>query len=241
MIEVNLIPDVKQEFIRAQRTRNTVISFSIMASIAAGVAIVIFALLLGGQGVREILADNSIKDDYATLKKNENLSNLVTIQNQLAQVSTLNNDKGINSRLFDILGGINPKDPNHVRISTVSLNPTDNSLSIEGSAANSFTATDAFKKTILNTKVVYTDKDGKEQTINLTDSVTLNNASYGTDTTGAKVLQFKLSFVYPKELFANTSTNVRIVSPTKVTDVTDSRTRVPDDLFSSSPKTGDTK
>lgn len=69
MIEVNLIPDVKQEFIRAQRTRNTVISFSIMASIAAGVAIVIFALLLGGQGVREILADNSIKDDYATLKK----------------------------------------------------------------------------------------------------------------------------------------------------------------------------
>ena len=30
MIQINLIPDVKQEFIRAQKMRNTVITFAIL-------------------------------------------------------------------------------------------------------------------------------------------------------------------------------------------------------------------
>lgn len=230
MIEVNLIPDVKQEFIRAQRMRNTVISFSTLVSIITVGAVVFFVILLGAQGIRETIADSGIKNEYAKFKDIENLSNVVTIQNQLAQVSAINDSKGINSRVFDVLSAINPVAPNDVRITTISIDPSTSTLSIEGIATNSFTATDVLKKTILNTKVVYTDQSGSE-TIPLTESLTLSDTSYGEDSTGAKVLRFKMGIVYPKQLFSNTVTDVRIVSPTGSIDVTDSRTRVPDSLF----------
>ena len=230
MIEVNLIPDVKQEFIRAQRMRNTVISFSILTSIVAGAAIVVLIAYLGTQGVRETFADNGIKDEYRKLSEIENLNNVVTIQNQLAQVSAINDSKGINSRIFDVLTAINPVPPNDVRLTTIELDPKTTTLSIEGVAANSYTATDVLKKTILNTKVSYSDGSGT-QTMPLTELLTLGDTSYGEDSTGAKVLRFKMTIVYPKQLFSNTVNDVRIISPTGSIDVTDSRTRVPDSLF----------
>lgn len=53
MIEINLIPDVKQEFLRAQRMRNAAVSFSIMIGIIAAGIVGFLALLLGAQLVHE--------------------------------------------------------------------------------------------------------------------------------------------------------------------------------------------
>ncbi|RKW02244.1 MAG: hypothetical protein D8B38_03425, partial [Candidatus Saccharimonas sp.] len=121
--------------------------------------------------------------------------------------------------------------PNDVKMSTVSLDPSETKLSIEGSAANSFEATDKLKKMILNTKLSYTDGDNRVQTVKLADDVTVSDTSYGEDASGSKVLRFKLTFTYPKELLANSSKNLRIEAPTGSTNVTDSRLHVPDSLF----------
>jgi len=53
MIEINLIPDVKQEFIRAQKVRNAAITFSILAGIVAGGIVVVLVLVLGAQSLHE--------------------------------------------------------------------------------------------------------------------------------------------------------------------------------------------
>ena len=47
MIEVNLIPDVKREYLRAQRMRNMVVSVSIMVMSGAGGASAVLGVGLG--------------------------------------------------------------------------------------------------------------------------------------------------------------------------------------------------
>ena len=234
MIEVNLIPDVKQEFIRAQRTRNAVISFSILAMIIAAGLVVLLAVVLGAQRVSELVADNTIKSEYNKLKNVENINSLITIQNQLQNVTELNDQKIVGSRLFDVLTAINPQAPNDIRMSTVTLSPSDNQLAIEGVASNSFTAADVMKKTILNTKIEYS-LNGENRSAPLATEVDLSDASYGEDASRAKVLRFKVVFQYPEELFKNNVADMRIVSPTGSIDMTDSKRLVPDSLFTTKP------
>lgn len=231
MIEINLIPDVKQEYLKSQQLRARVVSVSILVSLVAMGAIAFLAAYMGTQAVRELIADKSIKDDYAKLMKdNPDLNNIVTIQNQLANITNLNNDKPITSRVLQLLTAINPEAPNDVKMTSVDLDPSTQTLSIEATAQNGFQAADVFKKTILNTKVAYSTDNGDE-TVSLADTIDLSNVSYGADSTGAKVLRFKLTFMYPKELLSNQVKSVKIESPTTKLDVTDSKIFVPDSLF----------
>ena len=91
MIEINLIPDVKQELIRAERVRSVVISVSIVVGLAAMAIVAILAVyVFGVQAVRSGLDDQAIKDGGAKLAKVEDLSKILTIQNQLNKISALN-------------------------------------------------------------------------------------------------------------------------------------------------------
>lgn len=226
MIEVNLIPDVKQEFIRAQRLRGMVVTGSIIAMVGAVGIVALFGAFLGMQKVAEVVQDRNIKEEYSKLQKVNNLGDLLTIQNQLKYIPKVNDGKVVSSRIFDVMAAVNPAPPNDIRMSTVTFDPGNKTITIEGSAARSFTATDILTKTIVNTNVE-TDM-GKTP---LAKSVVLSDTSYGQDASGAKVLRFKLSFKYPKDLFSNVAKSVTIVSPTGSIDVTDSKLHVPDDLL----------
>lgn len=46
MIEINLIPDVKQELLKAQRTRSMVVSIAIISSIAAASVVVLLLVYI---------------------------------------------------------------------------------------------------------------------------------------------------------------------------------------------------
>lgn len=235
MIEINLIPDVKREFIHAQKMRNVAIATSILiGAIAAGVVIVL-GLLLGAQALHESIARGQVKDQFKQLQSIDNIDNVLTIQNQLSKISSINDKKTIDSRLFDVLAAISPSAPNDIKISNVQLNPADKMLTIEGSAANGFAATETFRKTILNTKLE-SMADGQTTTVPLSEEVTMGETSYGEGADGSKVLRFTLSFVYPDGLFDNTLKSLRIITPTSAIDVTDSRTRVPESLFSQQAK-----
>ncbi len=230
MIEINLIPDVKREMIHAQKMRNTAIGFSIMAALAAGGVVVLLAVLVGVQMLHESLARGEITKQFTTLQKTADIDKALTIQSQLGSISELNDKKTIDSRLLDVVAAVNPPAPNDVKFSSIQLDPTTNTLSLEGMAANSFQATETLRKLILNTKVE--SGEGEVMSTPLTDEVTISDASYGENSDGQRVLSFKASFIYPAGLFDNTFKNVRIVTPNSKVDVTDSRTRVPMTLFS---------
>lgn len=230
MIEINLVPDVKQELIKAQRVRASVISVAILVGIAAvGVVVVLATWVFAVQTARGVITDATIKSESEKLSDVEDVSNTLTIQNQLSKLSGMHDSKSIDSRLFDILTTINPPEPNSVAITNVFLDSVTKTIKIEAQARNGYPALEVFKKTITATNFEFT-KDDQKQSVPLAAQMSDSDRSYGEDASGAKVLRFTLTFVYPEELFARTAQNAVIVAPGK-SNVTDSFVGVPNSLF----------
>lgn len=233
MIQVNLLPDVKQELITAQRQRNTVVSIAVIAAIAGVAAVVLLAVyVFGVQTVRGSFADNSITSESKKLKEVKDLDKSLTVQHQLESIKNIHNETPVNSRLFDVLTTITPTTgENAVSISNFTVNTEDKTITIEGQAARGFVALEAFKKTILATKFEYnTADDTNRQSVVLTEQVSDGSRSYGEDSGGKQVLRFSISFVYPDELLSRASLNGRVIAPQQ-SNVTDSRLDIPDSLF----------
>ncbi len=232
MIELNLVPDVKQELIKAQRVRTAVISITILVGIISVGLVVLLALyLFGVQTVRNTFADSNIKEKAASLEKVSDISNTLTIQNQLSKLSVMHNDKNITSRIFGVLTAINPPAPNTIVMSSVKLDAENKTISIDGQAANGFEAAELFKKTILTTNMSYTSESDEKQTVPLTTEVSTSDTSFGEDASGKKVLRFTMSFVYPDQFFARSSRDAVVERPDRK-NVTDSYLRLPQSLFS---------
>jgi len=112
MIEINLIPDVKQELLKAERSRAMVISGAIITCIVAGGIVALLAVYVYGfQGARNLFADNAIKSGSEELAKVEDLSKMLTVQNQIKQINELDKTKTVDSRLFDVLSAVIPPAP----------------------------------------------------------------------------------------------------------------------------------
>lgn len=235
MIQINLVPDVKQEFLRAQKLRNMAVSISVIVGLAAAGVVVVLGLLLGAQLLHEKIQKENIDKQFKKLSSIEDLSSLLTIQSQLAAIPDLQSNRSMMSRAFDTVTAITPTGENEIKISNLTIDPTESTMTIEGSANNGYSATDVFRKTILNTQVKYKSGD-TEQTVPLATKVDMGQTSYGEDVSGQRVLRFKLSFAYPAELLNNKGTLVSLVSPTGQKDVTDSKQQVPDAIFSQKAK-----
>lgn len=230
MIEINLVPDVKQELIKAQRVRASVISIAIVVGIAAvGVVVLLAVWVFAIQTARGVLTDNTIKTESEKLAKVQDVENTLTIQNQLNKLPTTHDSKSIDSRLFDILTTINPPEPNSVAITNVALNSEEKTIKLEAQAKNGYPALEVFKKTITGTRFEYIEND-ERQSVELASQMSDSDRSYGEDATGAKVLRFTLTFVYPEKLFSRTAKNATIVAPER-SNVTDSFLGVPESLF----------
>lgn len=230
MIEINLVPDVKQELLKAQRVRASVISVAILVGIiAVGVVVALAMWVFAVQTARDVIADNTIKSESQKLSAVEDVSHTLTIQNQLNKLVGMHDSKHIDSRIFDILTTINPPAPNNVAITKLTLDSADSTIKIEAQAVNGYPALEVFKKTINATKFEYT-KDNETKSVALASSMNDSDRSYGEDASGAKVLRFTLSFTYPEELFSRSVQNATIVAPDKK-NVTDSFLGVPQSLF----------
>lgn len=236
MIEINLVPDVKQELLKAQRVRSTVITFAIMVGlIAVGIVIALAFYVFAVQNVRGALLDSSIKDKSQKLSDVSDLSKSLTIQNQLTKISSLNDAKKVDSRIFDVLNAIIPPAPNDVQLSDVTIDSENKVITMNGQAQNSYAAVEVFKKTIGGTKIKYKDVDGKTQEKDLASNISTSDTSYGEDSSGRKVLRFTLTFNYDEELFSPLSKNLSVVVTTNG-NVTDSYLGVPRSIFTDRAK-----
>jgi len=230
MIEINLVPDVKQELIRAQRIRATVISVSIAIGVVSAAIVALLALYVYGvQTVRSVVADDAIKTSSQKLSTVEDLSKTLTIQNQLTKISQMHDDKKINSRIFDVLGAIIPPEPNLVQVSTLTVDSDTSTITLEGQALNSFAAVEVFRKTVEGAKLSYT-AGGNNEEVALASNISIGATSYGEDATGTKVLRFTFSFTYAKEVFSPASSDVKITL-TNTGNATDSYLGVPRSIF----------
>jgi Tfp pilus assembly protein PilN len=229
MIEINLIPDVKRELLKAQRTRTAVITGSITASIIAGALVAALVVYVYGvQTVRSAILDGQIKDGDAKLAKVEDLSKILTIQNQLGQISTLNSEKNIDSRLFDVLAAVIPPEPNNVSVSLVSIDAETETIRIEGQTRG-YDSMEVFKKT-LDSAIFDYQEDGETSSDKLASNISVSDTSYGENNDNQKVLRFVLTFTYSEKIFSPDVTNV-LIKLSVNGNVTDSYLGIPKGIF----------
>lgn len=241
MIEINLIPDVKLELLKAHRQRKTVISISILvAMVSVGVVVLLALYAFGAQTIANVLADDSIKSESEKLSKVEDLSKTLTIQNQLTALQKQHAEKNVTSRLFDIISTTVPEGENKVLVSRISLDDEENLISIEGEASNGYEALEVFKKTIALTTFSYNENGEAKDPVKIADSILDGERRYGEDGDGNRVLRFSLSFTYPDELFSQTSEQGRIIAPDRQ-NATDSAKGVPSSLFTNRESTEETE
>lgn len=232
MIEVNLVPDVKQQLIKAKLSRNVVISSAIIVgAVAVGIVVLLGIIAFVVQPVRSQAVDGDIQTKSSVLAKQPDINNMLTIQNQLTKINQLHDNKNISSRLFEVLVAINPPAPNQASFSTVKMSTDTKTIKLEGQTPNGYDALEVLKKTITGTTFSFGDKSGKSLTYPLTDSVSPSDTSFGEDTSGKKVLRFTLTFQYNDALFARSSNNTKIIRPDRK-NVTDSFLGIPLSLFS---------
>ena len=233
MIEINLVPDVKQELLKAQRVRSTVIAFSILIGIISIAVVVLLSIYVFGiQKVRDNMANDEIKKGIAKLQSVKDLSKTLTIQKQLSKIESLNNNKKIDSRIFEVLGAVVPPDPNDIQFSKIEIDSEMNLIKLEAQAENSYDALQTFEKTLEGAKLEITGLDGKVQKdlITLASNINKSGISYGQSTNGSRVLNFTMSFNYAPELFSPLIKSI-LVKITVNGNVTDSYLGIPKTLF----------
>lgn len=109
MIQFNLLPDVKLEYIKAQRLRRLMLSISTIVTIAA---VVIMVLLFVAVDVAQKKHLKDLSRDVTTYSKKlqdtKDLNKILTVQNQLSALTNLHEAKPAATRLFDYLNLVTP-------------------------------------------------------------------------------------------------------------------------------------
>lgn len=145
MIQFNLLPDVKLEYIKARRTKNMVVVSSI---VVGGSALAVLILLFTGVSVLQKKHMNDLTKDIKTytkqLENTPDLNKALTVQNQLKSLETLHQKKPITTRLF---GYLNQITPSSITISAVSLDIEKQTLGLTGNATD-LTSINKFVDTI---------------------------------------------------------------------------------------------
>lgn len=132
--EINLIPDIKMEMVKALKLRNFVFFLCIVVSAGA----IVLTLFLGGIVIAQNATisglDNSLTLASKTVKSYTDLDEFLTVQNQLNQLNTLSNKKKVLSRVFDVLSALLPTNGDTITISEITVNLQENTLIFDAQA-----------------------------------------------------------------------------------------------------------
>lgn len=217
MIEFNLLPDVKREYVRARRNKRVTILIS--ALVSGALLAVLVVLFVGVQIVQKKYSGDLSKDIKSETKKLQdtpNINKVLTIQNQLNSLTALHDEKPVATRLLPFITQVTPA---KVGIAALELDFETNTIDIKGSS-DAISTVNKFVDTLKFT--TYKTEDNKEG--KAFSGVVLT--SFGRDTKGTS---YNITLKYDPIIFAASSNVTLTVPPNKIT--TRSETEKPDQLF----------
>lgn len=228
MIQLNLLPDIKLEFVKAQRTKRLVMTVSVLISAAAiGLLVLLFVFNLGQKHI--ISSNNSKITSYASiLKSKPNINTILTIQNQLQNINQLHSQKPDVDRMFSTY--LNSLTPGNVEINNFTIDYTTDTITLTGTAdslATINTYVDIFKNTTFS---IGSSKDTTPAFSNVVLS------SYGIEASSKdpnQAASFNINFTFNPTIFSITDI-ISLNIPSLV--ITRSQIPQPGDLFVTAPK-----
>jgi Tfp pilus assembly protein PilN len=158
-IQFNLLPDVKQEYVKAQRTKHTI---TVVAFLFSALLILILFLMMTTVYVvnkKQLKdADKKVKSLTSEIQNKQDVDKILTIQNQLKALPQLHSQKHISSRIFTYLPEVTPA---QVNLGKITIDFSDNTLEISGT-----TDTQKTINTFIDTLKFTTYKQGDNDTGN---------------------------------------------------------------------------
>ena len=224
MIEFNLLPDVKLQFVKTERVKHLVVLISILVAAVTLVIFIFFVVFVDIIQKKNISSLNGqIQDKTSQLQAVPNLNKILTIQNQLQSLPGLNNQKPVASRLFNYMGELTPP---QLTISNLKVDFTLHTFSITGDA-DTIATINKFADTLKFT--TYTSSNGGKTPPPAFSQVQLTGFS-----PNSKGATYTIQLSYDPAIFdaANTIT----LTVPKITS-TRSATEQPTDLFKQSTTT----
>lgn len=235
MFEINLVPDVKAEMIRAQKKRNVVFfAAAAVSAIAAGLVVLLLSIKVG-QDLKISGQDTQLKLMSDKIESYDGLQDLLTVQKQLSDLQTISDNKKMLSRVFTVLHSIvQTENGDEIKISSMSVNFNTMDLSFEGQAdagpntdGIDYRVLESFKKSIGLMKYDYgryVDKNGAEIPTMCIFESGVNGVPY-TDNNGS--------------LYAIWAKGVKGCDPSKNDDETQTYARTTDDTTTTDSETGE--
>lgn len=134
MVQFNLLPDIKLDFVKAKRTKHTVMVVALLTSaIAVGVCVIAFfiANVVQRQQLRSL--DVSIKEKSAKVASIKDIDKILTVQNQLNTLTGLHDAKHAPTRVFGYLSQLTPAEAS---LNKFSADFTANMATVGGTASS---------------------------------------------------------------------------------------------------------
>ena len=197
MIEINLLPDVKREYLKTQQVKHSVIVGSVLVS---AVAIVVTALLYSYVQVVQPQHRKNVQKDIdahlSDIKAKPNATKIVTVQGVLEQISGLQDKKTITSNLFGYLTSFTPRD---VSYGEVTLDVTQNSLALKGEAST-YEGVNILANNLKSAQFTYKSGDST-QTIKPFSAVVFQTLSKADQSSTSKSVGFQLTITFDPVMF----------------------------------------
>ena len=234
MIQFNLLPDVKIEFIKTRYRKRLIVLVSIIASaITFGIFVILFLFVRVNQPKHIKDLDKDIKTNFSKIQSIPDIDKILTIQNQLKSLPELHDKKVVSSRLTSYLSLVTP---NEATISEVEVDFTTNTLSISGNTnnlvtVNKFVDTLKFTDYKVNNEAGATGKAFKNVVLK----------SFSVATADKNETAYEIDMIYDPAIFAqvkdDTTSGSQPVSLTvpRITS-TRSATEKPNSLFVPQPQ-----
>ncbi|HTE22437.1 MAG TPA: hypothetical protein VK674_05355 [Candidatus Limnocylindria bacterium] len=223
MIQFNLLPDVKLEYIKARRGKHLVMLVSLIAT-GVTVAITVFLFL----GVNVIQKDhlNNLSEDIQAkgdhLKGQQDIDKILAVQSQLNSLNGLHDAKPAADRLGTYLAQVTP---NEVSISELAVDFQANTMTFDG-AADALKSVNEFIDTLK-----FTTYELNGETKNAFFTVVL--ASFDrSDGEGEDPASYQVTLSFDPVIF-DIKQDTRLQVPNKIT--TRSVTERPNPLFQQQP------
>lgn len=222
MIQFNLLPDLKREYIKAKRQKHITI---VVSMLTAATSLFIFTMLFLTVHVFQQTHIKNLDKDIAankkTLESTPDLNKVLTIQNQLSSLPGLHDKKPVTSRLFTYISQITPA---NVSIGNISLDFDNETMSLSG-GADTLSTINKFVDTIKFTTYKVGGEDSSDKPFS---KVVLSSFSRG-----EKDSTYNISLTFNPAIFES-SNEVTLVVPKIIS--TRSETEKPDELFKALPE-----
>lgn len=173
----------------------------IVGSVCLGILFVSFFVVNVVQTQLIKSTDNNIKASSKKLQAVPDVNKILTVQNQLGQLTTLHENKHVTSRVFEYLSKLTPT---NATLNLLTLDHTANTITL-GGKADSLDTVRIFADTLKQTEF---QTPGSTQAPKAFSEVVLSSFSTGKDDT-----QFTIMFKFNPEIFNSSQVGSELIVP----------------------------